>query len=227
MNDSRAAADIVAVMGATGAGKSTAIRIKLAADRAPRRLIWDPAGDYSDCGQVVTDAKQFGALVLAASHAGPLRLVYRPPFDVEKERAHFGQFCTLAYAAGDVLVVADELASVMTATWAPAGWRRLVRLGRKRGCRIVAASQRPAGIEKDFWDMATVIRSGWVRGASADTMADALMVDRSEVMALAPLHFIQRSIYEPVIQWGRIEWRAGEPLEIPMQVKKLVPDAPA
>lgn len=220
------AADVIAVMGATGAGKSSSIRVKLAADDSPRRLVWDPGEDFSEFG-TVTDSERTLARAVVAAGAGPFRLVYRPSFDTAVSRWQFSRFCALAHAVGNVQVVADELEDVMEANWAPPGWAMLIRKGRKRGCRVIAASQRPAGIEKRIWSMATVIRSGRLNYADdAATVARVLMVDPRDVLRLEPLHFIQRSVYAPVIVWGRIEWRAGRPLEVKLHEKKLLPDLP-
>jgi len=221
VTDNARRADIVAVMGATGAGKSASIFAALAADPAPRLMIWDFKGEYLKFGfECVTRKALFDRL--AAAGAGPFRLVFRPSFDVEVGRAQFNWFCKVAHAAGDVLVIADELHRVMLPNWSPAGWGLLVCLGRARGVRIIAASQRPAGIEKGFWDQATVIRSGRLNGdASARTVAGVLLVPWAEIVALPPLYWIQRSIYKPVIRRGRIEWRSGWPRDVLLSEKNL------
>lgn len=207
-------ADIVAVMGASGSGKSSAVIELLHGDEGPRRVIYDPKGEYAAFGEVFSDLRLVSRAVVAAG-AGPFRIVFSPTFDMERARVEFGLLCELAHATGDVLLVADELEDVMLPNWAPAGWRMLIRRGRSRGCRILAASQVPAGIEKRFWDQATVIRSGRLNGYdSAVTVARVLMVEPAELVALAPMRWIQRSVYRPVIQRGRLEWRRGRPVSV-------------
>ena len=230
MTDNARRADIVAVMGATGAGKSSTICAALAADDGPRRLIYDPGDDYGAFGDICSSIQVVYDRVVKAG-AGPFRLVFRPPFDLVRARAEFNRFCMIAFRVcierGDVLVVADELEDVTLPSWAPPGWSALIRKGRKYGARIIAASQRPAGIEKKIWSMATVVQSGRLNELEdARTVARVLMVDPLEVIALPQLAWIRRSIYEPAIVRGRIEWHAGRPAEVILS-KKPLPGAPA
>lgn len=219
MTDNTRRADIVAVMGATGAGKSSSICEALAADDSARRLIYDPGDDYGDFGQVVGELAPVHRAIMKG---GAFRFVYRPSINLATARAQFDALCQLAYYAGELLLVADELQDVMLPNWAPAWWSALVRKGRKRGVRIIAASQRPAGIEKGLWSMATVIRSGRLNHLDdARTVAYVLMVEPAEVMALPQLAWIQRSIYKPVIVRGRIEWRAGRPHSLILSERAL------
>ena len=224
MTDNARRADIVAVMGATGAGKSSAIVAKLAADPAPRLMVWDFKREYLSAGHCYSTTQPLYDRVAAAG-PGPFSVVFHPSFDVDQGRQQFDWFCKVAYAVGDLLVIADELHRVMLPGWSPEGWGMLVCLGRNRGVRVIAASQRPAGIEKGFWDQASVIRSGRLNGkASAQAVAGVLLVPWQDVVALPPLHWIQRSIYEPAIVRGRIEWRAGRPHDV-MLSKKPLPGA--
>jgi ABC-type dipeptide/oligopeptide/nickel transport system ATPase component len=230
VTDNARRADIVAVMGATGSGKSSTIRAALAADDGPRRLIYDPGDDYGDFGDICPSIQVVYDRMVKAG-AGPFRLVFRPPFDLVRARAEFSRFCLIAYCVcaerGDVLIVVDELGDVTLPNWAPPGWAQLIRKGRKHGARIIAASQRPASIEKSIWSMATVVQSGRLNYLDdARTVARVLMVDPLEVVALPQLAWIRRSIYEPAVVRGRIEWRAGAPLEVIIS-KKPLPGAAA
>jgi hypothetical protein len=225
VTDNARRADIVAVMGATGAGKSSTICAALAADDGPRRLIYDPGEDYGAFGDICPSIQVVYDRVVRAG-AGPFRLVFRPPFDLVRARAEFNLFCLIAFRVcmerGDVLVVADELEDVTLASWAPPGWSQLIRKGRKHGARIIAASQRPAGIEKKIWSMATVVQSGRLNELEdARTVARVLMVDPLEVIALPQLSWIRRSIYKPAIVRGRIEWVGGRPREVIISEKPL------
>jgi hypothetical protein len=147
--------------------------------------------------------------------AGPFLLVFNPKYDLAIARRDFSDLCELAFIAGDVLVVADEMQDVMLPNWSPAGWALLLRKGRKRGVRIIGASQRPAGIEKNIWSMATLIRSGRLNYMDdAQAVARVLMVDPYEIIALRPLHWLQRDISEPFILRGHIEFRGGQPVNV-------------
>lgn len=221
MTDNAHRASLVAVMGATGAGKSSSICCALAQDQGPRRLIFDPGEDYGAFGTVTDSLASIHKQIIGAPGA-PFRFVYRPSINLAIARGQFDAFCQLAYIAADLLVVADELQDVTLPNWAPPWWSALVRKGRKRGVRIIAASQRPAGIEKGIWSMATLIQSGRLSDAEdARTVARVLMVDPWEVVGLPPLHWIRRSIYAPVILRGRVEWRTGRPHDRVLSKKNL------
>jgi hypothetical protein len=220
VTDNTRRADIVAVMGATGAGKSSSICEALGDDGARRLIGYDPGEDYGEYGQVVHELSVIHRAIVKG--ASDFRFIYRPSINLVKARGQFDALCQLAYYAGELLLVADELQDVMLSNWAPPWWCALVRKGRKRGVRIIAASQRPAGIEKGLWSMATMIRSGRLNHLEdARTVGQVLMVEPAEVMALPQLHWIQRSIYKPAIVRGRIEWRQGRPHSVVMSEKSL------
>jgi hypothetical protein len=221
-------ASLVANMGATGSGKSTGNHIALDADEGRRRLIWDFKGEYLRHGVECKTRAELRARVLE-SWAGEFSLVFRPSFDVKIGRAQLDYFCGVAYELGRVLVVADELHMVMASNVpAPPGWRRLVSLGRDHDVRLIAASQRPVDFDKSFWDQATVIRAGRLNGeASARTLAGFLMVPWQDIVALSPLHWIQRSIYRPAVVRGHIGGTPARPVEVVDSEKSLIPAAPA
>ena len=223
MSDNARRASLVARMGATGAGKSTDIRLALDADGGARRLIWDIKGEYLRYGVECRTVRELHRRVLK-SWAGSFSLVFRPSFDAARGRLQFDWFCSLAYQLGGVLVVADELHRVMRAGWSPAGWSMLVSMGRARGVRIIASSQRPAEFDKGFWDQATVIRTGRLNGeASARSLAGVLLVPWSEIVSLPDLHWIQRNVARPVIVRGHIAWRSGRPYEVIDSENPLLP----
>lgn len=221
MTDNKRRASIVAVMGATGAGKTSTICEALASDVGRRRLIYDPGADYGEFGEVVDRLAVIRETVMV-KRAPSFSFVYRPSVDLEKAAGEFDAFCWIAFLAGDVLVVADELEDVTRSNWAPPYWSQLVRKGRKRGVRIVAASQMPAYIDKKIWSMATMVQSGRLNELEhARTVARVLMVEPAAVMALPQLHYIRRSIYAPVIEHGRIEWRDGRPHSVVLKKTPL------
>ncbi len=57
----------------------------------------------------------------------------------------------IAHAAGNLCLVAEELADVTQAAWAPAGWSIATRKDRYQGLTIIGASQRPAAIDRHFF----------------------------------------------------------------------------
>jgi hypothetical protein len=226
--DNRRRADICAVMGSSGAGKSATVCKALAGvSSCPRLMIYDPGEDYSQFGEVFS-ARQDFFNYLAKTGAATFRAVFRPLPELEEEvlRSEFNWFCRVAMAVcrghGETLIVVDELEDVVTASWAPPWWKQLIRKGRKIGARVIAASQRPAGIQKHFWSLATEIQSGRLNEIEdARTVARVLMVEPLEIVALEPLQWIRRSVYRPVIVRGHIEWRDGRPVDAGVTEKNI------
>jgi hypothetical protein len=85
-------------------------------------------------------------------------------------------------------------AAFTAANDAPAAWRRLVRRGRKQGISVLAASQRPAEIDKTIFSNASRIRV-YRLGYDADQVAAsaALGTTRADVAGLQGHDFIERN----------------------------------
>lgn len=174
-------ADIRAVMGASGTGKSHYIKAELA--KASRALVWDMEDEYETI-PAVSLAQLPAALHRAGKGAVKLRFV--PSADAAQRQLEFNIFCRTAMAVGNLLILAEELRFVTQPSKAPAGWAGVVLRGRKRGIRVIGASQRPASIDKDFLSNATMIRCGALgyqedRKAVAGVMGiDPVMIEKLE-----------------------------------------------
>lgn len=174
-------ADIRAVMGASGTGKSHYIKAELA--KASRALVWDMEDEYETI-PAVSLAQLPSALHRAGKGAVKLRFV--PAADADQRQIEFNIFCRTAMAIGNLLILAEELRFVTQPSKAPAGWAGVVLRGRKRGIRVIGASQRPASIDKDFLSNATMIRCGALgyqedRKAVAGVMGiDPVMIEKLE-----------------------------------------------
>jgi hypothetical protein len=148
-------ADIRAVLGAPGTGKSHYLKAVLAKEK--RALVWDMEDEYVDI-PAVTIQMLPAALHMAGKGAFKFRVI--PTTDADKRQIEFDLFCRTAMAVGNLLMLAEELRFVTQPSKAPAGWASVTLRGRKRGVRVVGASQRPASIDKDFLGGATLIRCG-------------------------------------------------------------------
>lgn len=222
-NDNSARASIAVIVGAPGSGKSSSVNVAVRASEPDRLLVFDPGEDYTEYGTVFRDCKSLYQHLIKAGQ-GPFSAVLCPSDDQERERGQFNEFCLMAFAVGRLLVVADELEDVMTATWSPAGWRRLVRKGRKRNVKIIGASQRPAGIEKRLWAFANVVRSGFLEyDEDAAVLASRLRVSPDELKALPALSWVQWSREKQAVTRGRIEYRSGRPHEVVTSEKIFSP----
>jgi hypothetical protein len=158
-------------------------------------MVFDAGHEYEG-GDCYTVELEF----LKACDAMPaLPVFFRPSFDVELRGRQFDRFCAaglaVARARGGCLVVVEELQRVTLPGWAPPHWRELIETGRKFGASIVAASQRPAMIDKGFFSNATMIRTGRLNFADDQaTLAACLGVDKAAIAALAGQEYIERDL---------------------------------
>lgn len=204
---------IEAYIGASGSGKGVSIGRRLAELKPHRLLIWDPRNEYGK------HAPQYGTLpelVGAFKNAGPagkVRARYVPHPDADMGEA-FGLVCNLAFAAGRLLLLAEELSDTTRASWAPPAWRRVITQGRHVGLHVLGAAQRPALIDKTFLGNATLIRCFTLRNAAdRRTMAEALDVPLQDITALqtiegrstVEINFIERDFRARVLRTGQIK----------------------
>lgn len=180
--------------GATGTGKSHDIKRALAVERSAYVIVFDPGHEY-DQGAIYEDELAF--LRDAGRYAG-VRIL-RPSFDADIRTRQFDRFCraglAVARARRQCLCVIDELHLVTEAGRSPPGWRELIETGRKFGISVIAASIRPAAIDKSFWTNCTAVRTGRLNYADDQkTLANCLGVRPEEIAALAGHQFIARDL---------------------------------
>lgn len=183
MSGAQNRARIEAYIGASGSGKGASIGRRLDELRPARLLVWDPRDEY---GRHAPRAASLPDAVGKFRDAGPgpVRVRYVPGSSIKPADA-FALLCRLAFEAGSLVYVAEELSDVTTPGWAPPAWRQLVTQGRHRALHVIAAAQRPALIDKSFLGNATFVRCFALRyrGDQA-TMADLLGVPLSTVAEL-------------------------------------------
>lgn len=189
---SKNVASIVAAIGASGSGKSAWIKEQLGKGKPKRLLIWDPQCEYSEFGTVYKDG---GKLLDAVTAGARFQAVYQPGDRLSLYADRFAWFCKLAYALGDLVLVVEELADVTKPSWAPDSWSVVTRKGRHKALRVIAASQRPASVDKDFFGNCTMIHCGRLNYAQdVKTMAGVLGVPEDCITALLPLQFVERNM---------------------------------
>lgn len=173
--------DLRAYIGATGSGKGVSIREHLAAERPARLLVWDPLHEY---GEFAKPVGELAALAVGAK-AERFALAYSPGPDPTAYRERFEMFCRIAFAVGRCTVLVEELADVTSPSYAPLAWRRCTTQGRHKGLRIIAASQRPAQVDKQFLGGCTYIRCFTLRyPADRQAMAGAMSVPLVDIADL-------------------------------------------
>jgi hypothetical protein len=186
-------ARIVFACGRPGSGKSHYIKQCIAADRAPRLLIFDPEGEYNTLTHPVEQLRDLIGLVSMQRYA----VSFVPSALPEQACEQFDVVCRIAFdlaQAGRPLTLAvDELQQVTTPNRAPPYWAACIRRGRKYGMTIYAAAQRPAEIDKTIYSNATEIRTGALSFPDDQTtIARAIGVTPADVGALSGFAWIKR-----------------------------------
>lgn len=191
--------------GATGSGKGVSIREYWQQLKPRRALIWDPLGEY---GKFATHRTgKIGDVARIAQ--GPAFVVaYCPGPDTSTYKEKFELFCRIAFAAGNLVLFIEELADVTSPSYAPLAWRQCTKKGRHAGLQIIAATQRPADIDKHFLGGCTYIRCFTQRfPADAKAMAGAMKLPLADIDRL-------ETIEEPggatVLTWIEKDFRTGK-----------------
>lgn len=194
--------DIRAYIGATGSGKGVSIRAHLDSAPLPRFLAWDPLGEYGKYGRRMSRLEE----VAKAMQQPSFRIAFDPGEDPARFAPKFAMLCKLAFAAGRLKFLVEELADVTSPSFAPLEWRRCTTQGRHKGLQIVAASQRPAQVDKQFLGGCTYIRCFTLRyPQDRAAMAGAMDVPLSDISALSTVEGER----ETVITYWEKDFRAG------------------
>ena len=176
--------DIRAYIGATGSGKGVSIREHLTRDKPLRLLIWDPLNEYGQFAKPVRTLRE----VAQAAKAERFAVAFSPGANPKEFAEKFAMFCRIAFAAGRLKLLIEELADVTGPSFAPLEWRRCTTQGRHRGLQIVAASQRPAQVDKQFLGGCTYIRCFTLRyPADRAAMAGAMDVPVADIASLTTI----------------------------------------
>ncbi|PRE65492.1 hypothetical protein C6P96_08510 [Burkholderia multivorans] len=207
---SRNTAKIIAVMGASGSGKSAWIKQQLRAGNPARLLVWDPQEEFGAFGREVTDPTELTKAVREAGD-GSYRLIYRPGKAFSTYGDKFDLFCSVAYLSGNACVVVDELGDVTEPSRAPDGWSVLSRKGRHRGLTVFGAAQRPANIDKDFIGNSSMVHCSRLSyETDIKVMANALGVPVQEVRDLkadpdaVDFDFIERNMQTGAVRRAKL-----------------------
>jgi len=192
------AAHFVAIMGATGCGKSTELKKRLALKPRPRILVWSPKeaiDNYAAMvgGVVVSSVSQVLDIIGKAGKKGRFKVVFKPSLSREKDTKQFDVFCKIALAAGNLTMIAEELHTVTTPTHAPDGWAKLNFMGRAYGVEVFGLSQRPASVDKSFMGSLSAVHCGRLPfPEDQKTMARTMGVSHADVSMLIGYQAIQK-----------------------------------
>lgn len=194
--------DIRAYIGATGSGKGVSIREHLDRDKPLRLLVWDPLSEYAKYARPTSSLAE----VAQAAKGARFAVSFNPGANPKEFAGKFAMFCRIAFAAGRLKLLVEELADVTGPSFAPLEWRRCTTQGRHRGLRIVAASQRPAQVDKQFLGGCTYIRCFTLRyPQDRAAMAGAMDVPLADINSLSTVEGER----ETVITYVEKDFRAG------------------
>ena len=179
-NGTRNKADIIAVIGASGTGKSSYIKGELL-KRYKRLLIWSPLektdqyAAFCD-GTITSKITEFIALVKAGAKA----IVFVPTGNDGDVKRQFDLFCRVVWEVENCHCLVEELSRVTMASWAPPAWRNLSTAGRHQGITLIGVTQRPAKIDKDFLGNCTEVRCYRLNyDVDAKVLADTMRIQTS------------------------------------------------
>jgi hypothetical protein len=202
-------ADIHAVVGASGSGKTTHVMQCIRRAKVERLLIWDTKGEFAreDYAKPVHSIAEVARYLKAAGEAGRCRLAFQPSGDDNKRKRDFSRLCLLAFYWKNCWLIAEELAEVTLAGWAPEGWRKVTTQGRSEGVTIYGLSQSPAWVDKFFFGNCSSIRTGRLvepeHGKKmALTLGDGVTLD--EIQRLEDGQFIHLTVSPRGISRGRL-----------------------
>lgn len=196
-------ANIVALIGATGQGKSATFKGWLKEAPPARLMLWDVMDEYGELQGV----KRCGTLeqVVTESQASAFALRYVPRGDPDQQWKKFDAFCRIAFARGSLTLGCEELNTVTRPNGGPGAWSDCTLRGRHKSLCIVGLSQRPALVDKNFFSNATRIRCFRLNfDDDVSTMAAVLGVDRDRIRTLKPLQYLERDMQSGAVEGGAL-----------------------
>lgn len=194
-------APLVAALGMRGSGKSSWVREYLRKRKRPRLAVWDLMREH----QADIKTADLGEAIRAMAQAR-FSVAYYPDAADEKRRAvQFDLWCKAVYCAQRCTALVEEVAFVTSPMKAPPGWRQLSLLGRHKGCEVIATSQRPASIDKDFLGNCSLVHTGRLAyEPDAKKVAQTMGVTVEQIMSLPLLHWIERGEKDTKPRFGEV-----------------------
>ena len=195
--------DVRAYVGATGSGKGVSIRAHLAQAKPSRLLIWDPLAEYDKFAKHATLSEICTKVQKAGD--GPFKLAYTAG-DSADTKAAFALLCAVARRAGQLTFLVEELADVTQPSYAPPAWRRITTMGRHAGISVIAATQRPAVVDKSFLGSCSYIRCFTLRLANDQkTMAASMGLPLEQIANLKTVEVGNKT----TIAYAERDFRSG------------------
>lgn len=192
-------AHFVAIIGATGCGKTHELKRRLGQKKRPRTLIWSPKEaldgyvNFYPSSLKTSSIAEVLQVVKTAGKSGGFHVVFVPTLNQKKDMAAFDVFCKIALASGNLALIVEELHSVTQASNAPDGWRKVNFMGRGYGLDVFGLSQRPASVDKAFMGSLSFLHVGRLpHPPDQKAIGEVLNIDRGEVALLTGYQSIQK-----------------------------------
>lgn len=189
-NDGR----MILTTGKSRSGKTTVTFQSVANE--PRLLVWDfQRRDWPAANCELIDGLPALTARLREVKDGPLRVSFRGEALNSQSFGLFSQ-CALAWLHhAPAVIVAEELADVVPAQKAPAGWGELVRTGLGYGGTIYGLTQRVQETDKSIFGNATHLRIFQTANSSdARYIAQATGIEVDDIDALKRLEYLEKNI---------------------------------
>lgn len=201
--DTSRQAQIKYICGASGSGKSWYVKEQIKS--AQRLIIFDPDDEYKALTNVTVNAlHELAAALAKAGEKGRLKIRI-----VGNGKRIFEGFARCAFAWGNCVAVAEEIAGVTSPSKAPDAWHTLVSRGRKRGITIYAVTQRPAEADKTVLGNASHLHAGRLsRLKDQKYIADELNLHIDYIKNLANLEYYERNMSADSVIFGKMGSRA-------------------
>lgn len=210
-------ANITAVLGATGSGKSAWLKQKLRRERPRRLMIWDPKREYSAFGMNVLTTAALVDQVTRAGRSAPGAFVFAPSTDGKVRAGQFNIFCALALGdhdkpeqhktyGGNLSIVVEEMHLVTRASWAPSAWSAVTLMGRSEGLTVYGLSPRPSSMNKDFLYEATTTHVGMLAGEDIITVAGTSRIPAARIRELKKLEWLELDAGSTDLRAGRVRF---------------------
>lgn len=182
------AAKIMAVLGKSGMGKSYRSKA-LVKSLGGKWIVIDTMGEWSGPG--ITRVSSIKAVI--AELKGKAKIIaFQPTASPSLAERQFEKVCEIVFKVGGVGLFVEELSRYTKPARAPYWWRCITGQGRHQGLRVIATSQRPAQIDKDFLGNTTDIYAFCFRyEEDAKSVAAAMPgQDWRQLQKLRAQHFV-------------------------------------
>jgi len=193
----------VLAMGKSGSGKSYWMMSHRLVKQSDRVIVWDPYQTHNV--KYYSSLKEFARVIHSCIKK---KQKLRIGLSVNPTKENFEFFCRCIWSLADgnveTVVLVEELADVSRSGGATGTWGNIIRVGRKYGLVIMAATQRPQDIDKTLFTQVAKMWCGYISNY------DQPYVERNLGLKPRTLSQIKKESYHHVLSDGD-QWEWGKP----------------